>query len=310
MKIEIIEFGFTAEQRIYLSTKAAQEFSQLLESPYRQYFEGMLQGMDEPSLYRKVNNLNCTQWMLQRHTGLVGGEFVNILEFCNNEVSRRLQSFAKRHFQQTKFYRHMVRLVPFWAVFFERLSPLLDEVVVVLDKIWGQFHGKHPEAVLTLVKGRLYWGEEIVLVVKDYFGRSITYSDLALFLKFYYDLNGDFAYDLSRNTASSFYTKASRKLKRAYADYQRLSQIETVMDYAQTKDSKLCLQEGIEVLGLSVRAYNMLKRAGVNTINDLTNFSASDLKEIKNIGIKSVEEIQECLNKFNIICSKKEEIAA
>lgn len=49
----------------------------------------------------------------------------------------------------------------------------------------------------------------------------------------------------------------------------------------------------IEDLCLSVRACNSLKRFNINTIGDLLNYSISDLKEIKNFGQKSLDEVQE-----------------
>ena len=51
----------------------------------------------------------------------------------------------------------------------------------------------------------------------------------------------------------------------------------------------------IEDLGLSVRAYNCLKRAEIKTISDLLNYTKADLLEMKNFGKKSAEEVNEAL---------------
>jgi DNA-directed RNA polymerase subunit alpha len=51
----------------------------------------------------------------------------------------------------------------------------------------------------------------------------------------------------------------------------------------------------IEELNLSARAYNALKRAQINFIGELVNFSLKDLREIKNFGQKSVQEVLEAL---------------
>ena len=51
----------------------------------------------------------------------------------------------------------------------------------------------------------------------------------------------------------------------------------------------------IEGLNLSVRAYNCLKRAQINSVADLLEFSQEDLLEIKNFGAKSAEEVIEAL---------------
>ncbi|MEM9771727.1 MAG: DNA-directed RNA polymerase subunit alpha [Cyanobacteria bacterium P01_D01_bin.73] len=53
----------------------------------------------------------------------------------------------------------------------------------------------------------------------------------------------------------------------------------------------------IEELQLSVRAYNCLKRAQINTVADLLEFSQEDLLEIKNFGQKSAEEVIEALQR-------------
>lgn len=51
----------------------------------------------------------------------------------------------------------------------------------------------------------------------------------------------------------------------------------------------------IEDLDLSVRSYNCLKRAGINTISELTDRSEADMMKVRNLGRKSLDEIQEKL---------------
>jgi len=64
----------------------------------------------------------------------------------------------------------------------------------------------------------------------------------------------------------------------------------------------------IEEIPISVRAYNCLKRAQINTINDLINYSREELLEIKNFGKKSVDEVILALEKrFNIKISDEKE---
>ena len=52
----------------------------------------------------------------------------------------------------------------------------------------------------------------------------------------------------------------------------------------------------IDELELSVRAYNCLKRAGINTIADLLDKTIGDLGKVRNLGKKSIDEIEEKLN--------------
>lgn len=61
------------------------------------------------------------------------------------------------------------------------------------------------------------------------------------------------------------------------------------------KEEDPTYQIPIEELQLSVRAYNCLKRAQINSVSDLLDFSQEDLLEIKNFGQKSAEEVVESL---------------
>lgn len=64
-----------------------------------------------------------------------------------------------------------------------------------------------------------------------------------------------------------------------------------------TPDEDPTSQIPIEELQLSVRAYNCLKRAQINSVADLLDYSQEDLLEIKNFGQKSAEEVIEALQK-------------
>jgi DNA-directed RNA polymerase subunit alpha len=66
-------------------------------------------------------------------------------------------------------------------------------------------------------------------------------------------------------------------------------------DYPDEED--LSNQIPIEELNLSVRAYNCLKRAQINSVSDLMGYTQEDLLEIKNFGLKSAEEVIEALEK-------------
>ena len=51
------------------------------------------------------------------------------------------------------------------------------------------------------------------------------------------------------------------------------------------------LETPIEEIEFSVRAYNCLKRAGVNTVEDLINKKESEVNKIRNLGKKSLKEV-------------------
>ena len=56
----------------------------------------------------------------------------------------------------------------------------------------------------------------------------------------------------------------------------------------------------IEELDLSVRSYNCLKRAGINTVKELTDRTVSDMMKVRNLGQKSLEEIKLKLNDLGV----------
>lgn len=64
---------------------------------------------------------------------------------------------------------------------------------------------------------------------------------------------------------------------------------------AEDEDTDPTNQIPIEELQLSVRAYNCLKRAQINSVADLLDYTQEDLLEIKNFGQKSAEEVVEAL---------------
>lgn len=70
---------------------------------------------------------------------------------------------------------------------------------------------------------------------------------------------------------------------------------------AEEEEKEAVTEILIEEIPISVRAYNCLKRAQINTINDLVNYTREELLEIKNFGQKSVDEVILALEKrFNI----------
>lgn len=72
-------------------------------------------------------------------------------------------------------------------------------------------------------------------------------------------------------------------------------------------DDELIFKEmSIEYLGLNVRSYNCLKRAGINTIDDLLAIDKEQLKQVRNLGRYSYNEIIERLNDFGYDYSTKE----
>jgi len=72
-------------------------------------------------------------------------------------------------------------------------------------------------------------------------------------------------------------------------------------------DKEKILEMPIEELDLSVRSYNCLKRAGINTIGELIQKTPEDMMKIRNLGKKSLEEVQSKLESFNLSLKQSED---
>ena len=65
-----------------------------------------------------------------------------------------------------------------------------------------------------------------------------------------------------------------------------------IMVEKEEEEKNKILDMTIEELDLSVRSYNCLKRAGINTVSELTQKSEDDMMKVRNLGKKSLEEVQ------------------
>ena len=65
-------------------------------------------------------------------------------------------------------------------------------------------------------------------------------------------------------------------------------------------DDNTELDKQIEDLDLSVRSYNCLKRAGIHSVRQLVEFSENDLLNIRNFGVKSIEEVKDKLESMGL----------
>jgi DNA-directed RNA polymerase subunit alpha len=73
------------------------------------------------------------------------------------------------------------------------------------------------------------------------------------------------------------------------------------------KNKEKVLEMTIEELDLSVRSFNCLKRAGINTVEDLTNKTEEEMMKVRNLGIKSLEEVIEKLHSLGLDLSPSDE---
>ncbi len=81
---------------------------------------------------------------------------------------------------------------------------------------------------------------------------------------------------------------------------------EIMVEKEETKKEKV-LEMTIEELDLSVRSYNCLKRAGINTVEDLISRTEEDMMKVRNLGRKSLEEVLQKLHALGLILTPSEE---
>ena len=82
--------------------------------------------------------------------------------------------------------------------------------------------------------------------------------------------------------------------------------IEIMVEREETKKEKV-LEMTIEELDMSVRSFNCLKRAGIDTVEDLTNRTEEDMIKVRNLGKKSLEEVIQKLHSLGLELRKEEE---
>lgn len=80
-----------------------------------------------------------------------------------------------------------------------------------------------------------------------------------------------------------------------------------VMVEKDDKGKEKILEMTIEDLDLSVRSFNCLKRAGINTVEDLINKTEEDMMKVRNLGRKSLEEVVQKLNSLGFGLQKEDE---
>ena len=84
------------------------------------------------------------------------------------------------------------------------------------------------------------------------------------------------------------------------------SKAEIMVEREETIKEKV-LEMTIEELDMSVRSFNCLKRAGIDTVEDLINRTEEDMIKVRNLGKKSLEEVIQKLHSLNLELKREEE---
>ena len=82
--------------------------------------------------------------------------------------------------------------------------------------------------------------------------------------------------------------------------------VEIMVEREETKKEKV-LEMTIEELDMSVRSFNCLKRAGIDTVEDLTNRTEEDMIKVRNLGKKSLEEVIQKLHSLGLDLKREED---
>ncbi len=86
-----------------------------------------------------------------------------------------------------------------------------------------------------------------------------------------------------------------------------VSETESIMAEKSDNEKEKVLDLTIDELDLSVRSFNCLKRAGINTVEDLIYKTEEEMMKVRNLGRKSLEEVIAKLNSFGFTLKKEDE---
>ena len=92
-----------------------------------------------------------------------------------------------------------------------------------------------------------------------------------------------------------------------FIDLSEAAQQADVMIEKEDNAKEKVLEMNIDELELSVRSYNCLKRAGINTVEELTNRTPEDMMKVRNLGRKSLDEVLAKLKELGLSLNQNED---
>lgn len=92
-----------------------------------------------------------------------------------------------------------------------------------------------------------------------------------------------------------------------FIDLSETAKNTQIMVEKEENKKERVLEMSIEDLELSVRSFNCLKRAGISTVEDLTNKSEADMMKVRNLGKKSLDEVTNKLHALGLDFRKDED---
>lgn len=93
----------------------------------------------------------------------------------------------------------------------------------------------------------------------------------------------------------------------SFIDLSEHAKTAEIMVEKEDNEKEKVLEMSIDELELSVRSYNCLKRAGINTVEELTNRTSEDMMKVRNLGRKSLEEVLAKLKELGLSLNLSED---
>ncbi|MBE5882739.1 MAG: DNA-directed RNA polymerase subunit alpha [Lachnospiraceae bacterium] len=112
---------------------------------------------------------------------------------------------------------------------------------------------------------------------------------------------------LAPDEAVSLAAKVLSEHLSLFIDLSENAKTAEVMIEKEDDEKEKVLEMSIDELELSVRSYNCLKRAGINTVEELTNKTPDDMMKVRNLGRKSLEEVLAKLKELGLELNSSEE---
>ena len=113
---------------------------------------------------------------------------------------------------------------------------------------------------------------------------------------------------LAPDEAVSLAAKVLSEHLSLFIDLYENAKTAEVMVEKEDDEKEKVLEMSIDELELSVRSYNCLKRAGINTVEELTNKTSEDMMKVRNLGRKSLEEVLAKLKELGLQLNPSDEI--
>ncbi len=113
---------------------------------------------------------------------------------------------------------------------------------------------------------------------------------------------------LSADEAVSLAAKVLSEHLQLFIDLSEHAKTAEVMVEKEDEDKEKALDMKIDELELSVRSYNCLKRAGINTVEELCSKTPDEMMKVRNLGRKSLEEVLAKLKELGLSLSQGEEL--